>query len=103
VSGTDLDTYLADVRARPLVVDYRWPRSAPFLSAVGGVLLGSGAVNLFLGPLWWALTAIALGLLVEAVWWFAITSPAACDRRYERARIAAIHERYRELGIKVPS
>ena len=76
----------------------RWPRYANVLAAAAGGLIGHALMALIYGwPWWWA--ALLLGIVLGAGWWFGIASDAACLRRYERARIAAIHQRRREQGI----
>lgn len=94
----DLVRYMADARERPLSIKTRTPWIAAPLSFFSGVLIGYGLFDLIVGRPWWWI-AILAGLAGEVAWWFGIGSDAACDRRYERARIAAIYERRRELGI----
>lgn len=95
-----LDAYFASVRERPLVIEADAPVWAFALMSMAGGLLVNVPFLLVAANGWWALGLLVAALLLGAGTWVSVFSTWACDRRYEKARIAAIHARRRELGIK---
>lgn len=101
---TDLDIYLDDVKARPLVIEPTYPRWGLPLSILGGLCVGGALGSLIDADPWpwWSWLVLAAGLICDLAWFFGAASEGAFARRYEKARIRAIHQRYRDLGLPLP-